>query len=518
MTLKKLPVGIQSFAELITGQYAYIDKTQYIYKLITEGKPYFLSRPRRFGKSLLVSTLEALFLNKRHLFKGLWIDQSDWDWVEYPVIRLDMSTIDNRTPQSLEKALIRTLHKIGQKYQLVIDEETAAECLLSLINLLAPQGKVVVLIDEYDKPIVDRIDAMDLAKQNRDVLRQFYGVLKSQDEFLKFVFLTGVTKFSKVSVFSELNNLEDISFTQSYATLLGYTTQEIQTNFTEQIELLSEDHNQPKQQIMSKLQSWYNGYQFARRGDAVYNPFSVLLLLKHREFLPYWFETGTPLFLMKLIKERKFDPIDFEELRVSAGTFSTFDIERIALLPLLYQTGYLTIKAYDPQLDVYQLGYPNLEVAQAFSESLLKHFAVNQESKSIHELTMLSQSFQKEPWESNNFFLNLNHLLSLIPYDLYIKQEKYYHSLFYLIFRLIGIKLNAEVHTQRGRMDIVLELKDRVFIFEFKLNQTGAKAIEQIINNGYADQYQGEGKKIYLVGVNFNSQTKNIDDWQVQKW
>ncbi|MEN8237249.1 MAG: AAA family ATPase [Pseudomonadota bacterium] len=514
--MKKLPIGIQSFADLITGQYTYIDKTQHIYRLVTEGKSYFLSRPRRFGKSLLISTLEALFLNKRHLFQGLWIDRSDWPWHEYPVIRLDMSTINNRSPEMLERALIRAVSEIGATYGVTLDGETASDYLLSLIKKLAPKDPIVVLVDEYDKPIVDQIDTPNVAKQNRDILRQFYGVLKSQDAHLKFVFLTGVTKFSKVSVFSELNNLEEIGFTQTYSDLLGYTAVEIQTFLKSWVEQLADTRGESLAQLMAEIQRWYNGYKFARQAEAVYNPFSVLLLLKHQEFMAHWFETGTPLFLMKLIKEREFDPLDLERLQVSEATFSNFNIERISLLPLLYQTGYLTVKEYKPDLDVYQLGYPNFEVAQAFSEALLKHFARGKEAQSIDSLTLLSQSFLQVQWDANEFFAHLNHLLGLIPYDLYIRQEKYYHSLFYLIFRLIGIKVVAEVHTHRGRMDIILELQDKVFIFEFKLNQTAAKAIQQIINKEYRTPYQASGKSIYLVGVNFNSQTKSVDDWEVR--
>ncbi len=515
--MKKLPVGIQSFADLIAGHYTYIDKTQHMYRLITEGKSYFLSRPRRFGKSLLISTLEALFLNKRHLFQGLWLDDSNWEWREYPVIRLDMSTINNRNPEMLERALIRAVSEIGTAYGVHLDGETAADYLLSLIKQLAQEAQVVVLIDEYDKPIVDQIDVTKVAKQNRDILRQFYGVLKSQDAHLKFVFLTGVTKFAKVSVFSELNNLEDISFTQSYADLLGYTSTEIQTFLTSWVQLLADKQEQSLEQVMADIQRWYNGYQFARLGKAVYNPFSVLLLLKHQEFMPHWFETGTPLFLMKLIKELEFDPLDLERLQVSEATFSNVNIERLSLLPLLYQTGYLTVKTYDSALDVYQLGYPNFEVAQAFSEALLKHFAQGKEAQSINALTLLSQSFLQDPWEADTFFAQLNQLLNLIPYDLYIRQEKYYHSLFYLIFRLIGIKVDAEVHTHRGRVDIVLELQDKVFLFEFKLDQTAAKAMQQIIDKEYHARYLSSGKKLILVGVNFDSQTKMVEEWEISE-
>ncbi len=360
MSKAKLPVGIQDFETIISERYTYVDKTELIYQIITQGKPYFLSRPRRFGKSLLISTFHALFSGRRDLFEGLWIDQSDWNWEVYPIIRLDMSIINNRSPEMLERALIHALNEIASQFRLTLVGETSSDYLSDLIKqlVLTQNQKVVVIIDEYDRALIDNIEEIEVVKKNREILRQFYTVLKAQDEYLRFIFLTGVTKFSKVSVFSGLNNLNDLTLLNHFSTLLGYTRQELEHYFAEDIAELAQKRKLNVDECYALIKEWYNGYQFSDEGSLVFNPFSVLRLLHGQKFSAHWFETGTPTFLIKLIQKREFDLIDLEQYEMSDAGFSTFEIEELATIPLLYQTGYLTIKRYDSTFNRYRLGVP----------------------------------------------------------------------------------------------------------------------------------------------------------------
>lgn len=377
MSYAKLPIGIQDFEKLITNGYTYVDKTPLIHRLITQHLPFFLSRPRRFGKSLLISTLHALFSGKRELFKGLWIDESDWDWTVYPVIRLDMSSLNNESPQLFKDDLMRALSESAAEQDILLSGVSPANYLENFIRKLSAKGKVVVLIDEYDKPLLDRLDNEEIAKAHREILRQFYTILKTEDKHLRFVFLTGVTKFSKVSVFSGLNNLIDLSMLSPYSAFLGYTKEELDKYFWQNIEELSFENHLNITDCYAQIKNWYNGYKFCKEGIPVYNPFSILNLLNSKEFTNHWFETGTPTFLIKLIEKRKFDLINLEQYEISAEDFSTFEIEELPTLPLLYQTGYLTIKSFDPEFHTYRLGFPNREVDQSFNASILRYFATS---------------------------------------------------------------------------------------------------------------------------------------------
>lgn len=518
MSKAKLPIGIQDFESIISEGYTYIDKTEIIYQLITLGKPYFLSRPRRFGKSLLVSTLHAIFSGKRDLFEGLWIDQSDWDWISYPIIRLDLSATNNRTPEMLERALIRALTEIATQHNLTLTGETSSDYLANLIRQLYTtyDQKVVVLIDEYDKPLIDRLNDLEIAKANRELLREFFTILKSEDQYLRFIFLTGVTKFAKVSVFSGLNNLIDLSLLDQCSTLLGYTRDELESYFSKDIEELSVKKGLGILDCYEHIKEWYNGYQFSREGERVYNPFSVLSLLNSKQFHPHWFETGTPSFLINLIEKRQFDLSNLEEIDVTEQSFSSFDIEELPTLPLLYQTGYLTIKAVLSEVNAFSLGFPNREVSQAFSESLLTAFATSK-AECNKFLVDLSKNLCGNPWNYSQFFEIMQSLLALIPFDLYVKDEKHYQSLCYLIIKLAGFQINAEVHTQKGKLDASLETLDKIIIFEFKLNQSSQLAIDQVKQKKYYELYLDRKLPIYLVGVNFNGEQRAIDCWKVEQ-
>jgi hypothetical protein len=516
MVHAKLPIGIQDFETVITEGYTYVDKTELIYQLITRGKPYFLSRPRRFGKSLLVSTFHALFSGRRDLFREQWIDTSDWNWIEYPIIRLDMSTINNRTSEMFELDLIRALNEIAAEYSVTLTGDSPANYLQNLIKKLSVKQKVVVLIDEYDKPLIDNIEDFELAKKNRIILQQFYAILKAEDKHLKFVFLTGVTKFSKVSVFSGLNNLIDLSMLEQFSALLGYTREELIKYFSDDIEELAVKRGLTVEDCYSKIKEWYNGYLFSNQGERVYNPFSLLNLLYSKEFHAHWFETGTPSFLINLIKKRHFDLSNLEQINVDIASFSSFDIEDLPTLPLLYQTGYLTIKSFSPEINAYCLGFPNREVNQSFSKSLLASFSTSNAecSKSLVELSM---NLRRDPWDHPRFFAIMKQIFALIPYDLYVKEEKYFHTLFYLTIKLAGFQIGAEIHTQQGRTDAVLECKDKVIIFEFKLNESGQAALKQIRDKKYYEFYQDRKLPIYLIGINFNGEKRSIEEWAIDQ-
>lgn len=516
MSKVKLPIGIQDFETIISEGYAYVDKTEIIYQLITQGKPYFLSRPRRFGKSLLVSTLHALFSGRRDLFKDLWIDNSDWHWVEYPVIRMDMSSINNESAENFKLDLIRALNDIATEHNVTLTGVSPANYLENLIRKLSVKQKVVVLIDEYDKPLIDNIDDQEVAKENRKVLRQFYTILKSEDRNLRFIFLTGVTKFSKVSVFSGLNNLIDLSLLDQCSALLGYTREEILNYFSKNVEELAVKRGLSLEDAYSQIKEWYNGYQFSNEGSKVYNPFSVLNLFNSKVFSAHWFETGTPFFLISLIKQREFDLANLEHINVSEQSFSSFDIEELPTLPLLYQTGYLTIKFFLPDVNAYSLGFPNREVSQSFSESLLTTFA-SSKAECGKLLFELSGNLHVGAWNYSRFFEVMLQILALIPYDLYVRKEKYFHSLFYLTLKLAGFQIGAEIHTQQGRTDAVLEARDKVIIFEFKLNESSQIAMDQIKQKKYYQMYQDRELPIYLVGINFNGEQRVIDGWQVEQ-
>ncbi len=514
----KLPIGIQDFAKLRNNGSLYVDKTQLLHSLLQDGSVYFLSRPRRFGKSLLISTLEAIFKAERHLFKDTWIDRSDYTWPVHPVIRIDMSELPTKeTPDAFRRALLHLLGRIARDHQVMLPDMTMGigVCLKELILLLnAKYTKVVVLVDEYDKPILDNINDVAMAETMRDILRQFYTILKAQDGNLRFVLLTGVTKFSRVSVFSGLNNLQDLTMTDKYATLCGYTQSELEQAFAPWITSLAEHHQRSVPDELAMIKHWYNGYRFSVSGERVYNPFSTLLLFEHQRYRPHWFVTGTPKFLIDLIEKAKFSPDALEDLEVGDSALESHDVNQMSLPALLYQTGYLTIGHYDPETRLYRLAYPNFEVRESFTESLFAQLCNAPEQEQSQLVGQMIAALKKMDYEG--VFEVLKSFFASIPYQLHQATEKYYHSLFYLIMHLVGYRVNAEVSTHRGRIDAVLVLKDRVLIFEFKLNQSADVALQQIHDKHYAQAYQQSGKPVILFGVNFDTTARNIVEWKMQ--
>ncbi len=509
--MKPLPVGIQTFRNLIEGGYLYIDKTQYLYNLVLNSKgAYFLSRPRRFGKSLMLSTLEEIFLGNKELFKDLWIYKADFPWIKHPVIRMDFSKQKATSVEALTEFIHNELNDIAQSYGVTLERTYYYEKFQELIKKLSQHGKVVILIDEYDKPIIDHLEDTDKAIEMREIMKGFFTVLKGNDEFIRFLLLTGVSKFSKAGVFSNLNHLADISLRDPYSSLLGITESELLFYFPEYINEVSLIEKLTMEETITKIRQFYNGYQFSAYGTTVYNPFSTLLLFDSKSFTHHWFETGTPEFLIKLILKKNYDILEIP-LQVEEMAFSTYDIEDLSLTPLLFQTGYLTIKAYDRDLLVYTLDYPNFEVRQAFSNFLLKKLEKNRLSESY--LIKMIQAIQKDDFEL--YISHLRTIFSNIDYDLHIANEKYYQTIFYLIFSLLGMKIKAEVKTNIGRIDVVIENKS-IYILEFKLNGTKEEALAQIKTKKYYERFLKKDKPIYLVGLEF--QNKNVGEYILEEW
>ncbi|MEE4358197.1 MAG: AAA family ATPase [Desulfococcaceae bacterium] len=517
--MKKLPIGDSSFESIRKGKQIYVDKTRHFFQMAEEGKYYFLSRPRRFGKSLTVSTLRCFFQGKKELFQGLWLgENTPWEWKEYPVIFLDFNGISHDTPENLKKSLQRTLEKISESYGVVCDAPLLKQRFKELILSLHEKSgmPVVILIDEYDKPLIDHLgkgrEAMETAKANRDILKHFLGVIKDGDvaAVLRFVFITGVSKFSRVSIFSELNNLEDLTMSESYADMLGYTEEEMESCFTPYIRRFAEKEGCTEAEIRKKLAQYYDGYRFSRRNIRVYNPFSVLLALKQTDFRNYWFETGTPTFLVNLLKAEKRYLPKIENMMATESVFSTYDLDHLKPEALLFQTGYVTIR--DIRGQIYWFTYPNQEVKTAFLEILFHSCTEGLQEASRFALL----SFYLEQGDFNAFFETVTAIFAGIPYVLESKRdEAYFHTVFYLMVCAAGTDARSEVLTCEGRIDLLIIFPDRIYVIEFKCNQSADAAIRQIEEKKYADPYRQSGKKVILMGICFDTEKRNVAEWKI---
>ncbi len=511
--LKPLPTSIQTFSKIIEGGYLYVDKTQYLYELIRElSGVYFLARPRRFGKSLLISTLEEIFKGHKELFQGLWLYDSPYTWQTHPVIRVDFSQESVNSKTALIDVIKAYLQEIASDQGITLADGPYQRQLRWLIQQLATKNQVVILIDEYDKPIIDNLENLKVAQEIQEVLKDFYTVIKAMDQYIRFVFITGISKFSRVGVFSAMNNLTDLTQSPRFATMLGLTETEIKENFQPYISAFAQQENISETTLLKRIRRWYNGFCFVGNSQQLYNPFSTLHLFYHQRFANYWFETGTPTFLIKLIKEQKYDVTQLNNLELREMAFSTYDLENLAVIPLLFQTGYLTIKAYEPTTRKYTLSYPNDEVEDAFLVHLLGAFSNVKQGLNEAYLWQLIDALEAQDLE--HFFEILNIFFANIDYQLYIKDEKYYQTIFYLIFLLLGLRVEAEVKTNRGRIDAVVELKAAIYIFEFKLDGNAEDALKQIKEKAYYQKYRSKDKPVTLVGANFDSQKREVSEWQ----
>jgi Predicted AAA-ATPase/PD-(D/E)XK nuclease superfamily len=516
--MQKYPIGIQNFQKLREGGFVYVDKTQHIYNLTQQAGYYFLSRPRRFGKSLLISTLQALYEGRKALFDGLWIADK-WNFEQTnPTIVIyfnQMSLLD----VGLAKSLIHTLHNEAKRLGISLESDSVGFMFQELIQKLhAKTGrKVVVLIDEYDKPIVDYLDELETAEANRNILKSFYGILKPADEHLEFVLLTGVSKFSKVSIFSDLNNLNDISLDKKYASLIGITQTELEIVFSTELEALPIEIGITKESFLAQIKHWYNGYSWDkstnRQPISVYNPFSLLNFFgKNGDFQNYWFTTGTPTWLIKLMRSKYI--YDVESEQVTEMNLDTFDIHNLEITPILFQTGYLTIKSVDE--DLYLLGYPNKEVKQSFLQYLLQGYRHGQLVEGLPMVVKIRKALEINDIETTIEIVNT--VFSTLPYDLWQKEnERFYHALIHLTFTLLGVYVQSEVHTSRGRCDVLVQTKDYIYAFEFKLDKTAQVALDQIEAKGYLNPYRSQTEKqLVAVGVNFSTELKAVESWLVK--
>jgi hypothetical protein len=471
--MKKLPDNIADFKTLIEGNYIYADKTKHIYDLLTgSGQNFFLSRPRRFGKTLLVSTLEQIFSGNRELFKGLWIDQSDYGWPKHPVLRLSMAGMDFQTPLEFRQQLLAMMRRKGIALGVDLSkEETPGGCLVSLVTALSSQSSVVVLVDEYEHPILANLHKPEIANEIRDILKSFYGVLKDLDKNLRFMFFTGVTKFAKTSIFSGINNLSDLSLDRRATVLLGLEPSDLTAYFSESITAMAKEIGESKSQILDSLRNWYNGYRFSARSElSVYNPCSVLKCLVNREFKNFWFETGTPSFLVNLVKQGNYPVLELERLILSDQDLGVFDVEQISLPTLLFQTGYLTITSYDPESQTYTISYPNKEVADSMMRILAPMMT---QQRSFAPWQLLAVKLKKALAAQNLevFCQLLRTFLADIPYTLHIGLEKYYQTIFYMLMKFMGAEIYIEEATNVGRIDAVLQTPTHIYVIELKLDK-----------------------------------------------
>ena len=507
----KYPIGIQNFEKIRREGYAYVDKTALMYKMVSEGSYYFLSRPRRFGKSLMVSTLEAFFSGKKELFEGLYAGSADWDWQQYPILHLDLNVKKYESKEDLDKVLNRHLEKWEKLYGSPYADRDLEERFLQVVELAFEQTgrQVVILIDEYDKPLLQAIGNEALQNEYRSTLKAFYGVLKSCDACIKFAFLTGVTKFGKVSVFSDLNNLIDISIDHRYAEVCGISEHELYRDFDDSILALAEANGLTKAECCKRLRLDYDGYHFGIEGPGMYNPFSVLNTFAKLRFSDYWFETATPSFLVHQLKKTCYPLENMTTEDVATDTLNSIDVMDDNPLPLLYQSGYLTIRSYDSEFDTYTLGFPNREVEQCFIKYLLPFYTPKVTDKtrfSIKQFTLDVQGGRAEA-----FMQRLEDFFATGDYEVVGKAEKYFQNTLYVFFRLLGFYVDVERHTANDRMDTVIQTPQYIYILELKIDRTAAEALQQIEDKGYARPFEGDRRTLFKIGVNFSTATKLID-------
>lgn len=498
--MKKLPLGIKSIEVMLSNDYLYVDKTEYYKRLIDEGKYFFVSRPRRFGKSLLISTLKEIFSGNKELFKGQYI-YGNYLFEKHPIIHIDFNEVQyNRNIKEFEEELKNVLRDHAKKYSVDLKEASAKAMFRELIQKLRRINSVVILIDEYDKPIIEHIDHPVKANENKDFIASFYEMIKAKDKELRFVLLTGVTKVSKTSIFSKLNNLTDITRNSKYSKMLGITEEELYAYFKDHIEQASEEMNISIVTLKNRLRKWYNGYSWDQN-NKVYNPYSILSFFNENKFNNYWFKSGTPTFLIKSIKEKSYDLANLESVEVDENTFEAFEIDGVNIHSLLYQTGYLTIaESYEIMqgYQFYKMKIPNFEVRKSLMNAFFDEFADTSQLSSRPPYLMMIKALIRE--DIDDFVKYLQSSFAKIPYTIYPQKEDYYHSIFYLMMNLIGAKIQGEVLTDKGRIDGVIELEDKVYVIEFKTGKV-SEGMKQIKSKKYYEKYMISNKRILLLSI-----------------
>ena len=516
MSNKIYPIGVQNFESLRQDGYFYIDKTEFIYRLVKSGRYYFLSRPRRFGKSLLISTIEAYFQGKKELFEGLAIERLEKDWSQYPVLHLDLNARQYDRAESLYEELNKYLEIWEQTYGSPYGDRKPEERFYQVIRYAYKKTgqRVVVLVDEYDKPLLQAIGCAELQEAYRNILKAFYGVLKSMDGYIQFAMLTGVTKFGKISVFSDLNNLDDISMRESNVNLCGVSEQEIHHNLEEELHELAKIQNMTYEETCAKLKEYYDGYHFAENTIGIYNPFSLLNTFKYNKFSSYWFETGTPSYLVELLKRSHYD-LERMANEVTSSDVLNCIYEDLNPIPLIYQSGYLTIKGYDEEFGIYRLGFPNREVEEGFIRYLMPFYTNVDKVESTFEIQKFVSEIRKG--QPDAFLQRLQSFLVDTPYELARQLELHYQNVLFIVFKLVGFYTRVEYHTSRGRVDLVLKTSDYIYVMEFKLEGTAQEALKQIDEKQYALPFATDSRRLFKIGINFSNKLRNIEEWIIEK-
>ena len=519
---RKLPIGVQDFEKLREDGCLYVDKTDLIYSLAHGGgSVYFLSRPRRFGKSLLISTMHEYFAGKRELFAGLKIAALEKDWIQYPVIRFDFTGANYREEDALEQKLSQMLCRYEEMYGRTDADGTSVSLRFnSLIRNAAEKAgeRVVILVDEYDKSLLETEG--ELNDKNRALFKGFFGNLKGMDGYIKFAFFTGVTKFSKVSIFSDLNQLRDISLEKDYASICGITQAELEANFGPEIDALAQENGITYAECVNRLREMYDGYKFHGNGEPLYNPFSVMNAFASREFGSYWFRTGTPTILIKKLEQTKYDvrKLSLDDVRISAAEMSDYRPDSQNPIPLFYQTGYLTIKRYDAEYRKYLLGYPNEEVKYAFLESLVPMLTDGLELDADFSIVDFNEAVKAGDTDTMRDWFTA--LFAKLPYmaaggeklDAVIEQN--FENVIYIVFILLGQYAQVEQHSVFRRADCIVQNKNCVYIFEFKRDDTAENALKQIEEKKYTEQFAGDKRRLFKIGVSFSTKERGIAEWK----
>ena len=518
---RKLPIGIQGFEGLRKDGYIYVDKTEYIYRLVHEGKPYFLSRPRRFGKSLLLSAMKAYWEGKKKLFEGLAIEKLEEGnpeaWKTYPVFYFDFNGESYRNETALEKMIDEHLRRWEEEYHIPAKEKVSlGERFRDLMIAAVDKTglRCVVLVDEYDKPLLDVMDHKELREHHKEVFKGFFSTLKTFDEYIQFIFITGVSKFHKVSIFSDLNQLKDISITRNYAAVCGITENELKTLFGQEIHFLAEAQKLTQKECLEALKKTYDGYHFYPNSPGVYNPYSLLNAFADGEFGSYWFETGTPTFLVRQLRKNHFDVRKFTDQTIfaSESTLKDYTGESVDPIPLLYQTGYLTITDYDEKRRRYTLGFPNEEVKYGFLESLMPSYVPTATAGNGLDIFTLDEAVENGDLEQirkvlTGLFAGISYTLETDPF------EHYFQAVIYLTFTLLGKFCQCEMHTYTGRVDCRVQTPKYIYLFEFKRDESAEAALQQIDSKDYALPFIADARKLFKIGVSFDSASRKLKDW-----
>lgn len=509
------PIGIQNFEKIRKDGYVYVDKTALIYQLVKSGSYYFLSRPRRFGKSLLISTLQAYFEGKKELFKGLAMETLEKEWVKRPILHLDLNIEKYDTRESLDNILEKTLAGWESLYGANPSERSFSLRFAGIIQRACEQTghRVAILVDEYDKPMLQAIGDEELQKYYRNTLKPFYGVLKTMDGCIKLGFLTGVTKFGKISVFSDLNNLMDLSMDRRYIALCGITEEELYGNFEEDIHWLAAAQGMTNEETCIELKECYDGYHFTHNVPGIYNPFSLLNTFSKLEFGNYWFETGTPTYLVELLKRNHYDLERMANEETDADVLNSIYGDE-SPIPVIYQSGYLTIKDYDRRFGIYRLGFPNREVEEGFIKFLLPFYTRMNKVEAPFEIQKFVNEI--ETGQPDAFFQRLGSFFADTPYELARDLEVHYQNVLFIVFKLVGFYVQVEYHTSEGRVDLVLQTDKFIYVMEFKLDGTAEEALRQINEKHYARPFEADSRKLFKIGVNFSKETRNIEKWLVE--